>query len=348
MSATLETTAPHRIVSEDESIILEATHIPGYTNRLEIEERWPRDMEAGDVWDKLAKEVYAEEMAQREAGTYVEFDESGRRVWLSNVMPLNALGMLESAKNFRGILDGLGYQIDVSTRRGSKNLITRKVCQYPSAQRINDFMFDVFGAEQGAEFVSHPGGDYGVTDFMEPFAEEGKVLVASEQPYEIHDLSDHALGWIGLTPSILRSLRASARLYLDRSEAEVRLLEELPPNNRGRESSWDDERTSKLFNPSSLVLTEMLGLLDRETGFMAEEMFQKEMHDTLRYTMIENARMRIGQITDRIFDLHSRDMMASWPGGLLGKAPDFDEAGAAVYERYRRADEAGREMAAAA
>jgi hypothetical protein len=348
MAETIQTAAPHRIASEDESIILQATHTPGYTHLLEVEERWPEDMDRDDVWKKLATEVAAAEEVKREAtGRYVDFDESGARQWFSFVTPHNSLDRLERIKNFRGILDGLGYEINVETRQEGDETVSQKTCRYPSVDRINSFMADVFGDDQVLKFVAYDGGDYGVTEFMEPFAEDGEVLIGAEQPFEVHDLSDHALGWIGLSRGVAEGLRRATHLYLRRNDAERQLIEELPPHTWGGEHPAKDEKVRNLFNPSMLILTQMLRAFDLQTDRLAEVAFYKERHDTAFDSAAGRSRRDISGTLGHLFSIDSPEHLTSFPGGLIGGSlVDMEKEAAIIYERYRRADEAGREMAA--
>jgi hypothetical protein len=73
----------------------------------------------------------------------------------------------------------------------------------------------VFGDDGSVRFESHNGGEFGAMDFVETLAERGTILVGDQPPYSSHDLSDHAVGWIGIGPNVVKALRAGSAACLE-------------------------------------------------------------------------------------------------------------------------------------
>lgn len=303
----------HEINSPDGSISIRTTHTPGYLNQFTVDERWPASMEEEGVFKAL---MIANEAVGSEP-------DAGQAAWLNTVSPYFIAKDVMRPSPFRGFIDGLGFSLGVDTEQIDGQTVNQKRFTYPSIDRFNDFMDAAFG-QAGVRFAPYAGGEYSPLEFMEKFVETGEVLIATEQPYELHDLSDHAFGWAGIPDKLLETLRQRLGAYVSRYHGELEL-----PAVPGMANGSD-----YLF-PSGKVLNLAMEQLDRQTSNLFEEaMFG---HDSSRVRCVRDT-------LECFFRLQSREPLVSIPQGLLGESPRV--SGEETLDRYQRADEIGRQMLA--
>jgi hypothetical protein len=166
-----------------------------------------------------------------------------------------------AAPGYRAIRDELGYARthEEVIEDGVRQVTTRFT--YPLVARLNDFM-DEYRPDSSTRFSEFAGGEYGAEEFVVPFTEEGKILVATEIPAELHDhAGGHVLGWLGMTDEAVRPIRESLLPYVARMHAE----RDLPPVPGG-----DDRRIKEYLTPSEQIVKDAMYRLDRISAGVGE------------------------------------------------------------------------------
>lgn len=137
------------------------------------------------------------------------------RAMLDHVYP-NVYGRLGAAVDRHPFLGYLGYSSlhNAEPADDGGQTITDEVT-YPTAGTLNDFMGRVFGDDGSVRFETYEGGEFGAMEFVEALAERRTVLVGDQAPYSTHDLSDHAVGWIGIGPDIVKALSLGSAACLE-------------------------------------------------------------------------------------------------------------------------------------
>ncbi len=137
------------------------------------------------------------------------------RAMLDHVYP-NVYRRLGAAVARHPFLGYLGYSSlhNAEPADNGGQTITDEVT-YPTAGTLNDFLDRAFGDDGSARFESYDGGEFEAMEFVEALAERGTILVADEAPYSAHDLSDHAVGWIGIGPDVVKALSLGSATCLE-------------------------------------------------------------------------------------------------------------------------------------
>ncbi len=164
------------------------------------------------------------------------------------------------------LVRGLGYRwnMEESLEDGiPSRLIT---FDYPSVKSLNAILDEISPGE-GMRYAEFQGGSYTAIDWAEAFIDK-KALIASEQPYQLHDhVALHALGSLGLHGELLDNLRSFTEAYLARYRAEL-LLPSVPNMN--------NRHISPYLHPSHQVLRSLLRQMDGMTGSIGDAVFMPE------------------------------------------------------------------------
>ncbi|HEY5442437.1 MAG TPA: hypothetical protein VIJ68_02780 [Candidatus Saccharimonadales bacterium] len=184
----------------------------------------------------------------------------------------------------------------------------------------------VFG-DEGVTFQNYQGNRHTAEEFIEVFTREGKVIIANEQPYQAHDVSDHVMGWIGIPPALTLPLREGLTGHLDKLNTVS--------------SSDSPNLVSRLMVKAAMqTCEELTPKLMRLVGQ------SKDLNASLR----KEAALQIIDLAE----LFLAPELTYFPLAVRGKSvPALSDSGVPrdiaeiILNRYERADEAGREMAAA-
>ncbi|GEM_PF-5836156 len=337
MAETISEPRHHELISNDESIRLVATHTPGDIHQVDIEESWPVGLTVEEVQHTLAAEAH-----EKGIDTHGELSDF---IW--NLSPRNSLDKIATAPRFTGLLANLGYSVESDTHDQNGQHITKKVCRYPSVDRANNLLFRLGVLEEdedepgkGITFEEFRGGEYSLEDFMTYFVEEGKVLMASDQPYQIHDMSNHLLGWIGMDPQLIDFMRAGLDDYRSLSEETEQAMKRLPLSSERRQDK--DVRT--FLSPASVVLQRAMSGFEVFTASLAQRFIFDQNHETID----EDFMWWVRHSTARFINLEYGDNavggMDLTPSGLLGKGPDRFKTAKRTQLRYLFAQQVSHDM----
>ncbi|MEK7594750.1 MAG: hypothetical protein AAB436_03880 [Patescibacteria group bacterium] len=327
------------IAAQDGAIEIQVTHTPGEMHRVEIEEHWPEGMNQWDVRAAITEE--------HDEGWGFEEQDYNRRFWLGNVAPTNSVANFASPLRFEGVIRGLGYIAQTESHSEDGQIVTTETFVYPSAERVNSFVTEALGDRQDERLtlVEYQGGHYTAEEFIRAFVEKGHILMASDMPHQMHDLGDHALGWVGMDPALAAHMREILSHYVARTDAEKALP--LPEHEKG----FDDKEVKDFFVPSSLILTAASHNMDifsdeLSTFVFFDEIAQFEYPSNMDKTAIVE-RMMKRKLLDT--GAYFAQLRGSRPPDLtLADLSSFSLRDSAVVtlDRYQRAHEAGLEMAA--
>lgn len=307
----------HEVISDDGSVHIKSEATPGYINSFRIEERW---VSTGDELDDSAIRAI---LSQGLARQYSD--------WHTFVSPYFSGDIVKEAIHFNGLLKKLGYKLDTQYEVEEDGRAHRvKDYKYPSIERVNDFMAAVFDEDVAVEFVPYEGTEYSAYEFVDKFAREGKVLIATHQPHEVHDLSDHTLGWIGLTPGLVKILRERLKPYLNRFEAEYEA-----PAVPVLQANGEDERVQEFMYPSLKAIKVGMRKLDTLTSRIAE----KAMFKTV--DMCGGRPRSVASAIENFFDSSSYGVFRGFnlPSGLFGDTPNCLLLAHDILDRYEQASQ---------
>lgn len=307
-------------ISNDGTMRIEAVKTPGDIHVFDIQQSAPTDSEYYKIIDTLkseAKERDPDEAEQVE--THLRF----------GVLAHNGLvPRIGRVQNYAGLVAGLGYGFDRQTSTVDGLTQIHQTFRYPSVDRLNAFMEEVFGGEDGLRFIEHDGGDFSAEECIRIFAEEGRILVGGEEPYARHDLTDHALGWIGMNPELSKILRERLVMYLERNDAELKLP-------RAPISDKTNDEVRAFLNPSSVVIESASRSLDLFTDQLAGIVFFSERESGIfDQTDVEIGSAITGLFGNIKFEFGQSELQA------LGKSPDetFGAFPGQIISRYEEAD----------
>jgi len=341
VTKTLESPVVHEISAAEGAIQVKATFTPGYINGLLIEERWPQSL--GEDESDMHSVVFSE-LADYELGLERGVREANQS-WIDAVVSPNGPSLEDNTvlapQQFGGFMRGLGFALN--TRGEIANGVITKVRQYsyPSIQRANDvidFLNGAFEEEGQFEFVPFAGGQYTAEEFMRSFV-AGKVPISIQHPYDLHDLSDHVIGWIGLAPDFVRTFQARIGVYLERLEAE----HEVEPNLDFVAISDKSinpkrlERLQEFFLPSLAVLKAAMGSIDALTADITDTALTN-----LGVTGFSDLGTVMGTRLAEAFHMYrSHGGGNELPRGLLGTISkgQAQQFGAQTHLRFQKADE---------
>jgi len=343
MANTLESPAVHEISAADGAIHVKAAFTPGYTNGLLIEESWPEHLGEEDfdiqrlVFDELA-------------GHQVEREEAEEnRKWILATMcgPSQEYTTRVSPPQFGDFMRGLGFALETQKQTVNGQTTQLRNYAYPSINRANDFMTEAFGEEGQLKFVPFEGGAYTAEEFMRSFT-ESRIPIATEHPYDVHDLGDHLIGWIGLDPQLIKTYQSRIAVYVERLDAErvvqpslgLEAINDWPLHPEGLQEA------KEFFLPSLAVLKGAMRRLDSITSDVAEVALRSRGVYEGPYG--RKLADKLGNRLGNAFEIWGGSGPGEgFPRGLLGDASEEQAAeyGAQTYKRFQQADQVGRQLA---
>jgi hypothetical protein len=315
MTHVLESPLVHEISAADGTIQVKATFTPGYINRLLIEESWPQNL-GEDKFD-------IRHIAYRELANYdMEHEErKTNSVWIDSVMtPLGPSpdSVQLAPQQFEGLTQSLGFSLDTQLQTADGTTTQVRQYSYPSIARANDvmdFMSDALDEEAPFAFVPFEGGEYTAEEFMQSFV-EGRVLISTQPPYNLHDLSDHVVGWVGLSPDFVRIFQSRIGVYLERLEAEYAIEPNLDLEAIGGEFVTPQklEKQQEFFLPSLAIIKASMRSIDDVTTQIADTALNDR-----GVTRYNNLGDEFGRHLAGAFNIYSTNATANQlPTGLLG------------------------------
>jgi hypothetical protein len=321
----------HEFSVDDPPIHIRAAHIPGDVHQLLVDQSSPAGLEPMEV-----KSVLYEQARQRGQDPF----KRPLGFILSLVDPHNSVEEIvhqsaTSGTHLAGLVKGLGYTSNTEVATIDGQTISRRIDTYPSIERANRLMalMQSAGVERTVEFVEYDGDEYTVDEFLEAFINRSQVLIAGEQPYQAHDLSDHLLGWIGLDASIISLLQGRIGPYMERAAAERRLPEvpALPDSGLSR-------RLQDTLRPSQVVLRRALIGIDALTGDLPEQILSTSLPDDEFEMLAQSLGGKLAMLINLDYG-HGFPGEYDLPKGLLGQAPYNLYAGRSILEHYRIAEQ---------
>ena len=342
MASVIESPVVHEISAAEGAIQAKATFTPGYTNGVVIEESWPQGL-GEDDWD--IRKIVFDELADY----HIEREErEENRKWIDAVVspsgPSAEYTTRISPKQFGGFVgSGLGFSLDTQEETIGGRTTRVRQYSYPSIERANDFMTEAFGEEGQLEFVPYEGGHYSAEEFMKSFI-ENRIPIATEHPDDIHDLSDHVIGWIGIDPMFVRTFQSRVAVYLERLEKEREVQPNLDLIEIGSEYMRGEklEKTHQFFLPSLAILKASMRSIEVVTSQIAETALTNQGVSG-SFTLADV----LGRHMESAFDIYDRENGPgnSLPSGLLGTISQSQayQFGAQTHLRFEQADQIANE-----
>jgi hypothetical protein len=259
--------------------------------------------------------------------------ESEERQLIDTAGHAGEIGSFARIEDFHDLVAGLGYRYYEETEDTGLSTVKTINFEYPTIDRLNEFSSEAFPDEDSVQFVEHPGGHYSAVEFISSLVNDGQILIASEQPYQLHDHAAlHVLGWIGLGGEYLKHIRPVYRSFLDRMEAE----EALPPIPR-----INDRRVSAFMRPSLEVIKGGMGSLDNLSFEVGQAVFMDGNDEN--WSIHEKIHRRI----ESSFSLRQGD--SAIPSNILVQPSirEKDRLAADVLRRFARAEHFAKSKVAA-
>jgi hypothetical protein len=343
MANTLESPHVHEISAVDGAIQVKATYTPGYTNGLVIEESWPESM--GEDHSDIQSQVFDELARYRVGLDQSEIEEiKENQQWIDATMggPSQEYTTLVAPTLFGNITRELGFALETERETADGQTTQVRHYSYPSIDRANDFMTQAFGEEGQLKFVPFEGGAYTAEEFMGYFI-ESRIPIATEHPYDVHDLGDHLIGWLGLDPQFIQTYQSRIAVYVERLDAErevhpnldLEAVNDYPLHPEGLEEA------KQFFLPSLAVIKSSMRRIEGITSDVADiALTNRGVYDGpySRRTLADVLGHKLGDA----FELWGGNGPGeSFPRGLLGDVSQRRAAqfGAQTYLRFQQADQ---------
>lgn len=237
-------------------------------------------------------------------------------------------------RRFQAVPSALGYTATSQTHIEDHQTITETSFTYPSLSTLNTAAERIFPGKS-VRFAPFEGGLYSAKEFITRLAETGEVLVATEQPYELHDHAiPHILGWLGFGEDFIGPLREAIGVYVARAAAE----DEMPLPKTGQIDPRG--RIIEYLNPSLTFLKKLMEKFDLLSADVADELLFAEKTGNALQHPEDNLSSKL-----RVFWKNGRSAGRDKnfiPDGLLG-APAFsffDQTARTMWHRYEDASNA--------
>lgn len=233
-------------------------------------------------------------------------------------------------RRFPKVAAALGYAAASESYTKDDQIVTHTTFTYPSLPMLNSAAAQLF-PDTSVQFAPFEGGLYTAQEFVTRFAESGEVLVATEQPYQLHDHAiPHILGWLGIGEDFTAPLRRVMGMYVERAAAEKALPDIGIPDINVHGPIND------FLNPGNTFIKRLMEKLDLLSADVADEILFTEKEDK-GYRPVEESLSRKLELfwTGGGGSLSGRRNAV--PAGLLGKPGQkfFDNAARTMWERYR-------------
>jgi hypothetical protein len=289
---------------------IRAAYEPGDINQITVEEQWPTNTE-------YAQRGSMARTALRQLGLA---DESP---WIRFVAPGNVMERFGKVLRFEGLLQALGYELHTESSTSGDQAHTHRTMRYPSVERANRIKNELIGSNS-LTAVRYEGGEFdafeSIAAFVNEGEEEGQVWVASDPPFEVHDMADHVLADLVTDRSLNEYLRTGWGQHLTRARVE----RQLPPLPLAPK----DEGLFHIFHPSWSVVFN--GAQHREdfTGRLSNALFFKEIDERAR---------SLAFLTTKAVEVLRRNI--PFVGvNEFGDFPNDLEVAQAIIERCQRAE----------
>lgn len=301
------------LLTEDFSI--RAAYTPGDINQITAEEQWPVAL------DYAQRGTMARD-ALRAIGREDE------KPWLRFVAPFNAMRRFGSMQRFTGLLEGLGYSLELESEESDGQISIHKTMRYPSVERANRIQVSVLGTN-GLTAVRKEGGEFGAFEstaaFINEDEAEGQIWVATSPPYEVHDMAEHVLATLVMDRNLTDYLRTGWGKYLSRARAE-RKLPNIPVD-------MSDLMTFKFFHPCWAVIFDAAAHREDFTGRLSHALFFQSIGQE------DNLQSQVSRSISKLRS-NSNDL----PGGFryeddaLGVFPNIAGITQAIIQRCQQAE----------
>ena len=158
------------------------------------------------------------------------------------------------------LLHKLGYNLEIEEGRDGTIAARRIHYSMPSLSRWQEIV--ELAHPNGGEplqFDQYPGGLFSNFEGASSMINDGKVLVASDVAYRIHDLSDHPIGYFMFGDTLMAALRKRLELLFTREAIEAALPPLMPSDTEG---AWVSGNAEKFAHPARTLIAEYNTALD--------------------------------------------------------------------------------------
>ena len=230
--------------------------------------------------------------------------------------------------NFEAVVQALGYGHSVVETHNNGHITEEVTFSYPSLEALNAAAKKYFPTTP-LTFVPYPGGEYSGEEFIPRLTEAREILVATEQPHELHDHAvPHLLGWLAMGEDFIDPLCSVLGHYVKRADAE-RELPAIP--------EIEDSRIGSFLHPARAALDLAMDKLDELTSRIVDNILRQDEQPTIYRPQEQRLATTLEVFwTEGESSLRARKRI---PAGFLGRPGYgfFDDTAQTMWQRYEAA-----------